>query len=65
MVKRQFIANVGDIRKRFVDYREELQKLLVQSYSIETELVNRIVELQSQLYNLHCDIIDGKVQNPE
>lgn len=65
MQKRQFIANVGDIRKSFTEYREQLQELLIKSYAIETELVNRVVELQSMLYNLHCDIADGKVQDHE
>ena len=65
MHKRQFIPNVGDIRKSFTEYREQLQDLLVKSYSIETELVNRVVDLQSQLYNLHCDILDGNIQDPK
>lgn len=63
MQKRQFIANVGDIRKSFTEYREQLQALLIKSYTIETELVNRVVGLQSMLYNLHCDIQDGKIQD--
>ena len=61
MQKRTFIANVGDIRKSFTEYREQLQELLVKSYSIETELVNRVIDLEHKLFNLHCDIQDGKI----
>lgn len=32
MQKRQFIANVGDIRKSFTEYCEQLQELLIKSY---------------------------------
>ena len=61
MENRFFLPDVVKARRLFTEYREQLQELLIKSYSIETEIVNQIVDLQRQLYDINCNIQDGKI----
>lgn len=61
MKNRFFLPDVAGVRKSFTEYREQLQELLIKSYSLEMEVVNKIIDLQSVLFDINSNIEDGKV----